>query len=121
MNLSKISQGTVQWRPAREAVPVTKETKTEGNVTTNIISGGQEAEPSCFEVTFFIGFSHGSVGPDHHDHLHLTVQVPAQDSDQPYSVIEEQAARQLPDVIQALADAVAQDIDRIDRERAARQ
>jgi len=117
MKLTNFANGSVSYRPLQPGREASETSTVSGNVTVNVVNAELDPAPPCFRVTFFIGFSHGTVGPDESDFLNLTVQVPAESVDQSYMQIEEAAARQVPAALRALADAVEKDIARTDQDR----
>jgi hypothetical protein len=120
MRLKEFPPGSLQHQPAEPGRELSNRTSHVGDATITVTDAEIPQKPAMFRVTFFISFAHGSVVPEEHDHLHLTIQLPGDNADQSYREVEEQAARRVPGVLRSLAVAVEQDIARTDRERAAK-
>lgn len=98
----EIRNGSVVFTRAVEEVP--SSTKREGNVTINNV--GSPGVPAYFEVSFMLNsnFSDGAIKSSNVFHWHCI--VPAENSDQSYQKIEDDAARQIAPMLRELADLV---------------
>ena len=115
--LTSFSNGSICFRHEEPGRPAT--TETSGNIT--VRNAEIPPKPSFFDVSFNIGAHLNLAGAETHSTLLLNIPVPRATSDIPYREVEDEAARHLPQVLRALADLIATDLERVAKELADRR
>lgn len=110
MRVTSFGNGEVRFLPGDPGQPETRETRVSENLTVNLINAARPERPDAFEVTFLVMFSYGEGDFERHGNITLSPVVPRDGEDPTYFQLEGAAARQLPDLLRSLAEAVAAEL-----------
>jgi hypothetical protein len=96
------------------------ENLTNGAITFFPKQDGEERS-DFFSAAYFIECTHGPEGIEFENSFHVATIVECDGPNVPYREIEDAGAQALPAFFRDLADAIEQDLLRVERERSAKQ
>lgn len=113
LELTSFETGAIQFIPATEGRPESIDRRSD---TLEIRNAAIPPTPAHFLASFFISSALEADEMNAECSVELTIAVPGR-RNTPYDQIEDDAARQMPDLLRELADLIQKDLDRSDAER----